>query len=159
MKLRTSALCVLLVVAIGLGGCSFIFATDAPPPEIAARQAETEGRIRCTRAPALPIVDTVVAGVQALRVLLAFIMPDDFYEAMPYSREVDIGVGLGLLGIYTASSVYGFGVVEDCRAVYDEYLPGGPVSFGNPPPVRGCTSDVECKGARVCIEGRCTELR
>lgn len=74
-------------------GCSFIFVKTAPPSDgrITARPG------RCTSSKAMPVLDTVFAGLQGVRTAYAAAAPDSVYEDpdVPLSREADIGIGAG----------------------------------------------------------------
>jgi hypothetical protein len=108
------AICLAVSMYMGGTGCSFMFAKKAPP------QYKTMAAFDCTEGRTLPVLDVIVASLQAIRVATAAGAPDAAYEGAALSRGADIGLGvaLGTLGI--ASAAYGFRVTNECRRAKDE---------------------------------------
>jgi hypothetical protein len=94
-----------------LTGCSFLF-VDAPPehPERHSRRSE----MPCTSSKVAPIIDTVLAGYEAVRTATAVAASDSDYDGIPISREADIGLALGFLALFGASAAYGYVVTGQC---------------------------------------------
>jgi hypothetical protein len=158
------ALCGVTAVSVALQGCSLLF-VEAPPPDHAELRA-----FDCTSSVAAPVIDTVVAGFQAVRTAVAVGANDSVYENYPLSRPADIAFGLGFLALFTGSAIYGYSETGDCRQANRElqarvntephpyapppaYAPAQPV--GAPPPGQMCSYDTQCKADRVCDAGRC----
>ena len=129
-----------LLVAItgALPGCSFLFVS--PPPKGAGEFASFEP-VKCTTSKAAPVVDTVIAGLEAVRTGIALAASDSDYNGVPISRGTDIGLGLGLFALYGASAAYGYVVTGNCKdargGAHYSKPPEDPDSPQPPPPPAG----------------------
>jgi hypothetical protein len=92
--------------------CSLIFVKSVPPSE--GRLLPRAGQ--CTSSKVLPVLDTVITGLQGVRTVYAATAPDSVYENpnVPLSREADVGIGLGLMALFAGSAVYGFVNTSHC---------------------------------------------
>lgn len=93
----------LVALAVTSSGCSFIF-VKAPPPFAT-----------CTGSPLAPVVDTLAAGLEAVRTVIALGATDDSYKGAPISRGADIGIGAGLAALFVSSAAYGYVVTKKCN--------------------------------------------
>jgi hypothetical protein len=116
-----------VVVAVGLiaapsSGCSMLFAKGAPT------RVEAGQEINCSRSPALPVLDGVVAGLEVARTALAISAKNSDYASLPYSRPVDIAVGGGMAIMYALSSGVGWSRVSSCNELLAKVgpRPGAP---------------------------------
>jgi len=98
----------------GLSGCSFLFVS--PPPSNAGRAGSVRSiePVKCTSSKAGPVVDTVIAGLEAVRTGLALGADDSAYKDVPISHGADIGFGIGLFTLFAASAAYGYVVTGNC---------------------------------------------
>jgi hypothetical protein len=102
------------VVALCLGGCSFVF-VNGPPPNPAR-----EPSFDCTETIAVPVIDTVPAVFFDAFTALVLISLASTYNS-PGSHDGAVIAGFaaipaGLLGIaYTISAARGYGDVDACR--------------------------------------------
>jgi hypothetical protein len=121
---------VALLVSLTLlgNGCSLLFVKPARP---GARGAGPGG---CTTSKVAPVLDTVFASWQAVRIGIAATASEDAYRGAALSREADMLIGV-LLGIVGASSaIYGFNAVDECRGSGEYVSPYAP--RGAPSPTR-----------------------
>jgi hypothetical protein len=111
-KVWLSAL--ILSMAGALPGCSFLFVS--PPPSNAGYAGSVRAiePVRCTSSKAGPVVDTVIAGLEAVRTGVALAADDSAYKDFPISRGADIGLGIGLFSLFAASAAYGYVVTGNC---------------------------------------------
>jgi hypothetical protein len=163
----------LLLSSVLLAGCSALFVT-APPatPSRSGSAPSADVEPECTTSAAAPIVDVVVAGLQAVRTGLALGASDADYVDFPISRGADIGIGATLAGVFAVSAVYGFTTTASCSDAKRDYharrasepeLPERSFTPSRSPlPARApapaaleCTYDAQCEGTRVCEQGRC----
>lgn len=145
-----------------LPGCSLFFVQSPPTPRL------PDQPVACTTSNAAPIVDSVVAGLQLVRVGYAISQKESDYEDFPISRGADIGIGVGLLAVFAASAAYGFGVTGSCASAQHEAAAEQPVvdAVGTPAggggvqtQSGGCTYDAQCAGEERCVEGTCSAGR
>jgi hypothetical protein len=107
MKARsaTETAALAIVFACSTFGCSLLF-TNGPNTEAPPSAAKEPPDCSTSRIP--PIADTTLATFQAVRTGLAIGASDSIYDDSPMSREVDIGLGIGLVAAYAGSAIYGF---------------------------------------------------
>lgn len=163
-----------LLAALPLGGCSFVF-VDSPPdhPERISSQSE----VKCTTSKAAPVIDTLIAGYQGVRTAMAASASDADYSGAPISREADVFFGAGFLALFASSAIYGYVTTGNCKDAkashgyertqdapdYQREVwtpppsaqasePTGPA----PAPARICTpgSTQQCVGAGACSGGQ-----
>ena len=147
-----------------LPGCSWLF-VEAPRAQVTPSQPVT-----CTRSKAAPIIDSVVTGLQTVRVVYALSQSEADYDDFPISRGADIGLGLGFTALFAASAVYGFSTTATCAAAEQRALveppPAPPPSAlpsgatvqpttATPSTDAACTFDAQCAGEHRCHEGSC----
>ncbi len=108
-------------------GCSFIFVT--PPPDDPSRSQASDGEaspppatIDCTSSVLAPILDTAVAGYQLFRTGYALQADRSQYVNSPISRDADIAFGVGLSGLFIASTIYGFVNTSACSRIKESRL-------------------------------------
>jgi hypothetical protein len=102
---RTVTTALVLACAFSTLGCSLLF-TNGPDTEAPPSAAKEPRDCSTSRIP--PIADTTLATFQAVRTGLAIGASDSVYDDSPMSREVDIGLGIGLVAAYAGSAIYGF---------------------------------------------------
>ena len=107
-----------LLFAASNASCSLVLVDGPPPPRPLA------GQIECTTGRVAPIVDTVVAITQVLRIAYAGIASDAEYDelGLKISRGWDVATGAALLGLFGTSAVVGYSRVSDCRKAKAEEL-------------------------------------
>lgn len=163
LALRVSCACCLLA------GCSALF-VNAPPDNVSGDVEPT-----CTTSAAAPVVDAVVASLQAIRIGFAALADDSVYRDFPISRGADIAIGAALTVAFAASAGHGFSATAECselkararrhRAPPREppmppvhAAPPAPAAIGTPPPpAADCTHDAQCEGSRICEQGSCAD--
>jgi hypothetical protein len=116
-RARRHALSAVAIVALYLGapalpGCSFVFLEAAPPAP--ATPEEARRPVHCTTSVAAPVIDTVLAGFEVVRTGVALGAGEHAYDDYPVSRGADVGVGLALTALFTASAIYGFVGTHAC---------------------------------------------
>lgn len=103
-----------LVAALGAGGCSWVFVRRAP--DVVAPSPAAARAVQCTDAYNPPVVDTVLASTMfTLAQLEAFKLGDD------ENTGEEIGALAGNLAgfvVFAFSAAYGFKHVTDCRALH-----------------------------------------
>lgn len=152
-----------LLMAAGLimtqSGCSLLFMTS-PPDTLPADPAQ---EISCTSKVIAPIVDTVIGVYQGVRTGVAVAADDSDYEDYPISRPVDIAFGVGFTALFVGSAVYGYASASECsemkreaaRRPVDAAIIPRPQTMAPAPLIPACTVDTQCKGDRICEDGRC----
>lgn len=151
--------CVFAVAAaVLLQGCSFIF-VDTPPTMHDGAPPPSE--IRCTTSAAAPIVDTVIGAFEAVRTGFALSADESDYHSYPISRTADIAIGFGLTTLFAAAAAYGYINTSKCADMKETASESPPPRMTlSPPrmvaPLRAwCSYDTQCKGDRICENGRC----
>ena len=125
MKLRSAtATAFALVLACSTCGCSLLF-TNGPDSDTTPPADKTPPDCSTSRIP--PIADTALGTFQAVRTGLAIGASDSVYDDSPMSREVDIGLGVGLIAVYAASAVYGFHTTAACDDAERRFTTGRPM--------------------------------
>lgn len=100
-----------LLAALQGNGCSWLFVT--PPPEAAiAHRVDS-----CTTSKVAPVLDSLGAGYQVVRTMVAAAAPQRVYDDpnVPLSREADVSFGVALTTMFIASAYYGFSNTAQCR--------------------------------------------
>jgi hypothetical protein len=90
-------------------GCSLLF-TTGPEPEAPTAAIPPD----CSTSRVPPVVDTALAGYSVVRTGLAIGAADSVYVDSPISREVDIGLGIGLTSLFALSAIHGFSATGAC---------------------------------------------
>lgn len=104
-----------LIIATFVGnGCSLLFSARPLPSKV-----DRDGRLDCSESYGLPAVDWVIVGLEAFRTSLAIRANDADYRGSVLSRPSDIGIGIGLMALFAASSVYGYGVTNECQVALE----------------------------------------
>ena len=104
-----------LLAAVPLAGCSFIF-VDAPPSRAPrTERISSESELSCTTSKAAPIIDTIIAGLQGVRAGVAAAADDSAYDGLPISRGADITLGVGFMALFAASAGYGYVMTGKCK--------------------------------------------
>jgi hypothetical protein len=98
-----------------LSGCSLLF-VKGPPTRL-----ERGEKMKCTTSYAGPVVDGIVTGLEVARVIYATQASDSTYAKLPYPRAADIGLGVGLAGLYALSMGVGISRVGDCNEVVSKF--------------------------------------
>src|SRR5262245_19334613 len=99
------------IAGAATSGCSLLFTSKAPDH---AERIPPGMPVTCATSRAAPIVDTVIAGLETVRTVLAITAKDSVYSGAPISREADVGIGLGLTTLFAVSAVYGYSVTSEC---------------------------------------------
>ena len=92
-------------LALTIQGCSLAF-TTRPPAD--AERMPPEPPLDCSTSVAPPVIDTIIATYQAVRVGVGLASDDSAYRRQPLPRQADIAIGAGLLAVFTASAVWGY---------------------------------------------------
>jgi len=132
-------------------GCSVLFVNAPPPPANRPRVVE------CTSSNVAPIIDSLIAGWQVLRIGLALAASDADYTGnrLNFTRGQDIALGAGLLTIFGISATWGFFQTAECReALNDNAQPMSPPrarppqQTPTPTPPTGQTQEEDEESAR-----------
>src|SRR5687768_11374098 len=100
--------------------CSLIF---VKPPESSGAVGRGSGLTECTSSKVAPVLDSVFAGVQAVRTVLAITADDRVYDdPQPLSREADVGIGFGLTALFLGSAAYGYATTSKCATAEQKQL-------------------------------------
>src|SRR5262245_13992971 len=96
-----------LVIAVYLSGCSFLFVTGPPPHHEELRD------FHCTASRAAPVVDTVFAILQGANLIVAAASSDkewsDLFGGKPaVERGTAVPIYALAAGIELASAIYGY---------------------------------------------------
>ena len=108
----------------------------------------SKGPPACTASYVPPVLDTLFAGYQCVRTVLAVGASDAAYEGQPLSREADIGFGVALAILHAASASYGYSSVAECEVVHDEWF-RRPLGDAKTHPSM-CESDRDCPREYRC---------
>jgi hypothetical protein len=138
---RQGLLAGVVATSVTSAGCSFLFTTKTPDnPE----RIPPTTPLQCTTTRAAPIVDTVIAGLEGVRTVIALNAKESDYTGSTLNRSSDIGFGVGLTALFAASAIYGYAVTGGCDAAkrahdapptYAPYpYPPGPYAYPPPPP-------------------------
>ena len=95
-------------------GCSLLFVKPLPPPE------ERGEIVHCTASSAAPLVDLIIASLQAVRTMIAVDATDAAYANSAITRPVDIGFGIGLSTLFAVSAGHGFSKTNACGEAVQE---------------------------------------
>jgi hypothetical protein len=101
----------------------------------------------CTESRVAPVVDTILATTNTLAVLWNL-----GQQVRTPELNTRLGLGLGLVALWGGSAASGYSDTRECRqatAALDAHA-------GTASPSR-CARDIDCKGARVCSAGACTD--
>jgi hypothetical protein len=148
--------CVVLSCLLN-AGCSFLFLSTTPDDHAAMDTVD------CTSSRVAPVLDTIGASYQVVRTGFALSADNSDYRDYPISREADIAFGVGFTTLVGASMIYGYMETAECeRAKEAASLRRArrgtpPAKPALPPPALACSYDTQCKGDRVCVEGRCVD--
>ena len=112
-----AALAMALALTVPSAGCSFIFVTKPPAPE------ERPRNVDCTTSNVAPVIDTLIAGWQVLRTVIALTASESAYANAPIGRGADVGIGIGLFSLFAASAGTGFSWTSDCREMIGDSEP------------------------------------
>ncbi len=123
-------------------GCSVVFVAGPP-----ANHAEL-AHVECTTSRALPIVDTVIAGLYAVAGASS-VADHSPGESSPAYRSVPM---FGMAAAAGASAVYGYARTSDCRAARRQWK-----ARVTAPAPNACGRDVDCADDRVCEVGLCVD--
>lgn len=125
-------------------GCSLLF---VKPPEPSGK-IQTGERKKCTTSRAMPVLDTILTGLEVARTGLAVNADDSVYEdpEQPLSREADIALGIGFTALFLGSAVYGYSATARCERGPSPETAQDPVE--NEPPERWSGPDPSPSVAR-----------
>jgi hypothetical protein len=104
-----------IAVSLVSSGCSLLF-VDGP-----SKAHEPSWKVRCTTSYALPVFDSVLAGLEAVRTGCAVSRRASDYKGSPISQGFDITAGISLFLLTSVSSGFGFSRVGDCREALGPY--------------------------------------
>jgi hypothetical protein len=109
---------------------------NGPPEHV--EQPVARPNAQCTSGKAAPIVDSIITGYQMVRTAYAATASSGAYSGSPISREADITLGVGLAGLFLASSIYGFVNTSRCSRLKhgpypDEAVTGADEAPAAPP--------------------------
>jgi len=124
LRMRTSVAFALAVPLMAPAtGCSVLFVNTPPPP------AQRPRVVECTSSNVAPIIDSLIAGWQVVRIGLALAASDADYTGSRFNitRGQDIALGGALLTTFGISAAWGFFQTGECReAMLDNEPPGSP---------------------------------
>ena len=146
-------LVVVLVAAQATAGCSAVFVTPRPPSPV-PQEAD------CTTSKAAPVVDVVLAFVTVAEGTAYTLVRRHQENEIPLDAVAVIAGSAIATILHFASSRYGFGAVEQCRQAtgWYERRRAPPALPPQAPPglaPLGCGRDLDCKGDRICVDGKC----
>lgn len=147
----------LVIVAISCLNCSFVFVR---PPK---GHYEDPRDVQCTESSAAPVWDVIFFAGSVVGLLLAVDSPNDPADD-PNGVDPALALGANVLSLvlHGTSMMYGFKNTKECRAIRQRFESArrdqvlGRPQLGPKPTHSGCTKDIECKGERICENGRCT---
>jgi len=138
-----------------ISGCSFVFMQ--PPPDNHSKLRYFD----CVSSTAAPVTDTVNAAFTGLTAAFAG------GETGDADDPPAVWVFGGVAALYAASAIYGFVSVSECDSAKqslahridqreaDNARRIQALERQLKSPRVGCSSDADCKGARVCVGGSC----
>lgn len=146
----------LIGLCLQCAGCSFLFVQKPPS------QAKPGELPDCTSAAYAPAVDTLGAlyfvALAATVELFANVSVDGARarEGVGANGRALQAASLGLAVGEVASAAYGFHQTARCRRI--EQAVQLELQRQAPPVPRrsGCTSELDCKAGRLCVQGRCS---
>jgi hypothetical protein len=144
-----------LGVCLLMGGCSFLFSQGPPDGHEKLRHFD------CVSSEAAPAADLVGAALLGISTAAMADTPD-----VSTATPVSFGVWAAL---HAVSAVYGFATASKCDSAKQQLA--ARLALADVEQARqmaalqgelelqaqGCMRDEQCKGARVCHEGRCVE--
>lgn len=103
-------------LALASTGCSLLLVNE---PARAHSGMNGPGSSQCTSSRMAPVVDTIVATGQVVRVIYAANASSNAYEGegQPLSRGADITYGVGFAALFLGSAIYGYGATAHCLEV------------------------------------------
>lgn len=113
---ETSLLTLAAVIVATVTGCSFVF-VDGPPRHAPSFESPPRDKV-CTESRLWPIVDSVIAGLEAARAGVALVSSEDTYRKAGLSRSWEAGLGIGFSALFLSSAVYGFVQTHECARYY-----------------------------------------
>jgi len=151
--MRACALTLSLAL-LPLSGCSWLL-VEAPPPG-----HEHLRYFDCSTSRAAPIVDTVLGGLYGLTAVEMAVDRSGSGSGVPAGETVTlVVVEAGLAAMFGVSAVYGYGTTakcDDAKASLTERTLASPARTPSAPRTpRGCGSDADCAGDRICEQGAC----
>jgi hypothetical protein len=122
----TGALVLVLALALGSSGCSFVF-TEGPPPR---QERQRNPNFDCSSGYGVPVIDTAISILG-----LAFLAIGGTTGGLSNGQRVWVGFGSAF--VYGVSAVAGYGRVYACREAIEEAerVPELP-HHHRPPPTR-----------------------
>jgi len=133
-------------------GCSAIFVTPAP------QHAEQLHYFDCTSGKALPVLDTVGAVLYGFDAI-ALGTDDRLFYGSGNDRAALAAVSGVIAAGALASAIYGYSTTSHCAkekdALSERLYTQAPTPTGTASEARGCTTDMSCKGDRICVAGEC----
>ncbi len=128
------------IVAINSVGCSFAFVNAAPDH---AAQAPAQQPVECTSGRAAPVIDTIIGAYQLVRTGYALQADDSDYSGTGFTREADIGLGLGFMTLFTASAIYGYSLTSECAGLKERHALAASESWSPPAPTESGATPTE----------------
>jgi hypothetical protein len=110
LKLSWRSLVACVVLASFASSCSLLIVRPLKPDENAVRAAQ-----QCTSSNVAPTVDTLIAGWQVVRIMLAASASESDYQGSGISQGGDIALGVLFGALAVGSAVYGFNATDECR--------------------------------------------
>jgi len=123
-------------------GCSYLFMTPAPSNHAWLPQVE------CTSSRVAPVIDTVIASIYTAT--LVGLAVSTVSHDPPHADWGRLGGSAGIAVVAGASAVTGYGRAARCEHAVTAWEGRGGIPL--PPP---CSTDIECKGERICEAGLC----
>jgi hypothetical protein len=100
---------VMAVVLSSSPACSILFVKPPPPP--GARGTI----IHCTDWDLAPLADVLLAGLQAVRFMIAYSAKNSDFAGATFNREGTMVLSAGAFAVFAGSSIVGFHSTSECR--------------------------------------------
>lgn len=131
-------------LAACLGGCSWLFVNEAP------EHHERMAYFECTSSKVAPVLDTVGAAIYGVQAAVIAGQSESSF----HNPEVYVATSLAVALVDAASAMYGYRHTSRCA---DAKSALAERTLVPQPSAAGCSKDSECKGARICVDGRCMD--
>jgi hypothetical protein len=105
---RSLAVCI--VLAPFTASCSFLFVQP-----LKTNDNVRAAPLKCTTSNVAPGLDTVIAGWQVVRIMLAAGASEADYAGTGSSQGADITLGILFGALAVGSAIYGFNATDECR--------------------------------------------
>lgn len=159
--MRQSCIGVFVILALCSSGCSFVFVRG---PSSTIHTPGIGSYVVCSESRAPPLWDTVFAALSVAGVATATVVATDTYRGTTNNALANASMGgnVALLALFASSAVTGYIKTARCRDAKDSLArQRSQMELQTPHPIAnlgvvpGCGKDTDCKGTRVCVDGKC----